>query len=216
MNATARDVLLTDAFYGALLDLERVSEIEPLIEEGVELITRITEARVGYVEFFPVASSDKSPFSAFHSNTGPPEVEAWVSRAIIEAAVEDRATINLALAIQHPRFRMSKSVASNAIRAVLCTPIGVADPVGVVYLQGRQWPGRFSDIDRDRAERFAAQLAVIADRIREQQPTRPTLAQQLRRYARQALDRNRGNVSSTARELGIPRSRLYRLLKRHP
>jgi hypothetical protein len=203
-----------EAFYRRLLQLDTFVAPEPLISEAVALITDITEARLGYVELFSTP-----PFREAHCDDGPPDVEAWVSRGIIKAAVEARATINLASAAEHPRFRMSNSVAANQIRAVMCTPIGIGSPVGVVYVQGRRAPGRFPDLDRERAELFAAKLATVSDRIRYgYRESRVTLDDEVRwleyRHVRESIDRNAGNLSNTARELGITRARLYRIMKR--
>jgi transcriptional regulator with GAF, ATPase, and Fis domain len=208
-----------EAFYRRLLQLDTFVEPEPLIAEAVELITDITEARLGYVELFATKPTAAPLFREAHCDDGPPEVEAWVSRDIIKAAVEARTTINLASAADHPRFRMSASVVANKIRAVLCTPIGIGLPVGVVYVQGRRAPGRFPDVDRERAELFAAKLAMVADRIRARRgASKVTLDDVVSwveyRHVRAAIDRNGGNLSNTARELGITRARLYRIVRR--
>ncbi|MBV8763118.1 MAG: GAF domain-containing protein [Deltaproteobacteria bacterium] len=163
--------------------------------------------------------TDEAPFRRAHCDVGAPEVARWVSRDIIHAAVEERATINVASAVQHPKFRMSPSVIENGIRAVMCAPIGVADPVGVVYVQGRHVPGRFADDDRERLELFAARLATISDRLRFGRTGEPvTLDDELKwvemRAVRASLERNRGNLAATARELGITRARLYRIVRR--
>lgn len=94
-----------EAFYRRLLQLDTFVEPEPLIAEAVELITDITEARLGYVELFATKPTAAPLFREAHCDDGPPEVEAWVSRDIIKAAVEARTTINLASAADHPRFR---------------------------------------------------------------------------------------------------------------
>jgi hypothetical protein len=208
-----------EAFYRRLLELDTFVEPEPLIAEAVALITDITEARLGYVELFATKPTATPLFREAHCDDGPPEVEAWVSREIIKAAVETRMTINLASAAEHPRFRMSASVVANKIRAVMCTPIGIGLPLGVVYVQGRRAPGRFPDLDRERAELFAAKLATVADRIRAGRgASKVTLDDAVRwleyRHVRAAIDRNGGNLSNTARELGITRARLYRIVRR--
>jgi GAF domain-containing protein len=213
------DMPPAEVFYRRLLELDTFVEPEPLISEAVALITDITEARLGYVELFPVIPSGVPPFRRSYCDGGPSEVEAWVSREIVRAAIEDRRTINLAAAVEHPRFRMSESVVANRIRAVMCTPIGIGSPLGVVYVQGRRTPGRFPDVDRERAEYFAAKLAAVADRIRfGAAAPKATLDDEVRwfenRHVRATLDRHEGNLSATARELGITRTRLYRILKR--
>ena len=210
-----------ESFYRQLLTLDTFVAPGPLVDEAVRLITEITDARLGYVELFPVEAIAEPPYRRAYCDGGPAEVEHWVSRDIIQAAVEERTTINLASAMAHHRFRLSSSVVANAIKAVLCTPIGIGAPVGVVYVQGRTLPGRFPDIDRERAELFAAKLATVADRIRfARNDERVTLDDEVRwleeRAVRASLDRNGGNLSGVARDLGITRARLYRILRRCP
>jgi len=208
-----------ETFYRQLLALDTFAAPGPLVDEAVRLITEITGARLGYVEFFPIEPISEPPYRRAFCDGGPADVERWVSRDVIHASVDERATINVASAVAHPRFRASTSVVANAIRAVLCTPIGVGAPVGVVYVQGRSLPGRFPDLDRERAELLAAKLAVVADRIRLTRDNhRITLDDEVRwleeRAVRASLDRNNGNLSSVARDLGITRARVYRILRR--
>jgi transcriptional regulator with PAS, ATPase and Fis domain len=73
-------------------------------------------------------------------------------------------------------------------------------------------------IDR---ETFAAELSTIADRLRAgTNGARATLGDEVRRLEQrrvhESLERHGGNLSSVARELGIARPRLYRILKRDP
>ncbi len=51
------------------------------------------------------------------------------------------------------------------IEAVLCAPIGHDPPFGVLYLQGREEAGPFSEEDLDNAQVFARHLAPLADRL---------------------------------------------------
>jgi GAF domain-containing protein len=194
-----------------LLDLDTLSGSEPPIAEAVALLGDLLGAQLGHVELFP-PRGDAIVFEHAHGREA-------VSREIIQSAVETRTTINIASAVDHPRFRSAPSVIENGIRAVMCTPIGIGAPVGVAYVQGRRAPGRFPDVDRERAELFAAKVACVADRMRfSRDAAKVTLDNELlwleQRQVRASLDRNRGNLTSTARELGITRARLYRILKR--
>lgn len=87
--------------------------------------------------------------------------------------------------------------------------------MGVIYAQGRPAPGRFADEDRERAELFAARLAMVSGRLLagvEATKLDDDLRWFSHRAARSALTRHDGNVSRAANQLGITRSRLYRIL----
>jgi signal transduction protein with GAF and PtsI domain len=200
------------------LDLDTSVDAQPPIADTVTLFTEVVGARVGYVELYR-GSRDATVFRYAYASEGVAKVDVLVSRDIIREAIETRTTINLASAIDHPRFRTCPNVVANGIRAVMCAPIGIGAPAGVVYVQGRRSPGRFPDVDRERIELFAAKLAPIADRVRfGPDASKVTLDDELRwlehRYVRASLDRNRGNLTTTARDLGVTRARLYRILKR--
>jgi GAF domain-containing protein len=63
------------------------------------------------------------------------------------------------------RFEKLESVKLGRIEAVLCASIGAHDSIGVLYLQGREEPGPFSDEDVANTEVFAQQLYLLADRL---------------------------------------------------
>src|SRR5262249_15024497 len=88
-----------------------------------------------------------------------------MGRGIIARAMGEGRTIETPSATLDARFSELLSVRQNAIQAVLCAPVGVQPPIGVIYLQGRRRPGMFTDTDRERAELFARQLAPLADRL---------------------------------------------------
>lgn len=195
-----------EAFYRRLLELDAVIEPEPLVADVVALITEVADARLGCVELFGTP-----PLCVVRRL----DDEGEVSREIIDAAVGAHTTINVASTFEHPRFQGT----AHRSRAVMCAPIGSEPAAGVVYLQGRRTAGRFSDLDRERVELLAARLAPIADRIRHGRgASKVTLDDEVRwleyRHARASLARNAGNLSTTARELGITRARLYRIMKR--
>mgnify|MGYP005855750531 CR=1 FL=1 len=85
-----------------------------------------------------------------------------ISSRIIAAALATGEVVETASALQDDRFREAESVRINQIRAVLCAPIGGAQPIGVLYLQGRAGGVAFSPADRRRAEAFARHLGPVA------------------------------------------------------
>ena len=160
-------------FYRRLLDLGGKLEIEPLLDEALALIVEVTGAATAYLELY---GDDLRPtfWKGHHcSEQDLATIRASISRGIIAQALLDGRTVETPSATLDERFSELGSVRQHAIQAVLCAPVGVDPPIGVIYLQGRTRPGMFTPHDRERAELFARQLAPLADRlVRRDDPDR--------------------------------------------
>ncbi len=172
-------------FLRELLDLGSQDDLSPLLEKALDLIVQMTHAKKGYLELHPdsdghddLQPQDKA-WSVARACTEEElaEIRKRISRGIISKAMAEGQTIETPSAISDERFRDRKSVRAHKIEAVLCAPVG-NPPIGVVYLQGRELPGRFADDDKEWAEIFARQLTPLADRLlsqkRQQIATDPT------------------------------------------
>ncbi len=157
--------------YIRLLDLGRQDGLDPFLREALVLMTDVVGARQGYLELRDDTNGSTVEWSASHGFS-PQEVEhvrAAISRGIISRAIATGQTIITPSAISDPRFEDRESVVMHGIGAVLCAPIGVDPPRGVLYLQGRRATGVFTEEDRARAETFARHLASFVDRLLTQQ-----------------------------------------------
>jgi Nif-specific regulatory protein len=85
-----------------------------------------------------------------------------LSSGIIAEALATGDTISTHSALLDARFRDRESVKRERIEAVVCAPLAGDEAFGVVYLQGREKPGPFSENDRVAAERFATHLSPLA------------------------------------------------------
>jgi Nif-specific regulatory protein len=153
-------------FYRRLLDLGREGEVAPLLDHALGLIVEFTAARIAYLELHHDDATGAGFWRA-HGCTADEvaSIRSSVSRGIIQAALAAGQTIETPSAKDDPRFAARGSVQQNEIDAVLCAPIG-RPPLGVVYLQGRVDAESFSSRHRDWAELFAAQLALVAGRLK--------------------------------------------------
>ena len=152
-------------FYRRLLDLGGQEELEPLLGNALQLIVEVTGARIGYLELYDDESQPRFWKGHQVSDVALAEIRSKISRGIIARALIEGRTVESASASLDERFSGLGSVRQNAIQAVLCAPVGVAPPIGVIYLQGRTRSGAFRTMDRERAELFARQLAPLADRL---------------------------------------------------
>jgi Nif-specific regulatory protein len=157
-------------FYRRLLELGRVGEVAPLLEHALALIVEFTGARIGYLELHH-DDVRGAGFWRAHGCTADDvaSIRSSVSRGIIQAALAIGETVETPSAKDDPRFARRGSVERNEIDAVMCAPIG-RPPLGVVYLQGRADGGSFSPNHREWAELFAAQVGLIAERLKGLRP----------------------------------------------
>ena len=160
-------------FYRRLLDLGGKDELEPLLEEALDLIVETTGASTGYLELY----DDDGGEPRFWRGTGCSDedldaIRESISRGIIARAISEGRTVETPSALSDPRFESLGSVRRHGIQAVLCVPVGTRPPIGVIYLQARLRPGQFTNDDRERAELFARQLAPLADRLVSRRPGR--------------------------------------------
>jgi Nif-specific regulatory protein len=165
--------------YRRLLELDAQCELGPLLREALALIVDVTGARLGYLEVHEgVPAPEGSRWSAAHGMTDDEvtDARAVMSRGIIAEALATGKTIVTPSALLDPRFLERRSVRMGSIEAVLCAPVGLEHPVGVLYLQGSNGERPFTDEDRVTAELFARHLAPLADRllVREQHDFDPT------------------------------------------
>jgi len=153
-------------FYRRLLDLGSKDEIEPLLDESLALIVEVTGASTAYLELYDDEANRPRFWKGFRcTDRDVASIRASISRGIIARAIGEGRTIETPSATLDARFSELRSVRQHAIQAVLCAPVGVQPPIGVIYLQGRTRPGTFTPVDRERAELFARQLAPLADRL---------------------------------------------------
>jgi Nif-specific regulatory protein len=152
--------------YLRLLELATRNDLAPLLEEALALIVEVTGAKKGYLAIY--ADGEDRPRFAIaksYSEGEVAEIQQKISRGIIAEAMATGQTVATPSALEDPRFQENTSVLALEIEAVLCVPVGLDDPLGVIYLQDREPRGSFSGEDRRRAELFARHLAPAVDRL---------------------------------------------------
>ena len=145
--------------YRRLLELAERQDVTPFLEDALTLVVEVTGAERGYLEL-----QGGLRIARGFSEEELAAVRRELSTGIIAQALATGETISTASALEDPRFRDHKSVQAQRIRAVLCAPIG-APALGVLYLQGRDAPGPFTEEDRIHIGFCAGHIAPIADRI---------------------------------------------------
>ena len=154
-----------------LLELGQQRDLEPFLREALALVVEAVEARQGYLELHD-EQSDGWWIGHGFTDAELDTVRGAISRGIIAEALATGETIITPSAVLDPRFGVRESVRRSRIEAVLCAPIGVDPPRGVVYLQGGAQPAMFSEEQRRRAESFAHHLVPLVDRVLDEQRRR--------------------------------------------
>ncbi|HYO97490.1 MAG TPA: sigma-54-dependent Fis family transcriptional regulator [Polyangiaceae bacterium] len=179
---TIERLTLERDFYAGLVRLGGQEEVEPFLEHALALATRTARAGRGYLALFDPEGPDDTPRwsrACGFSGAELADVRSSISRGIIAEALATGGTVQTSSAVTDPRFQDLKSVRRNRLEAVLCTPIGAAPPIGVLYLQGTAL-GAFETEDQNRVAAFADHLAPLARQVLErsvqarlEDPTRP-------------------------------------------
>ena len=163
-----REVTLERDLYLRLLELHQHEEVEPFLEHALDLLVDTSKAERGYIELHNPESRDCLP-RWWHSKGISDEeiagVRAQLSGNLIAEALVRGEVVESACAVSDSRYQDHESVRRNGIRAVLCAPIGLQQPVGVLYLQGRIGDTPFEQSDRRRAQAFAQYIGPHALRI---------------------------------------------------
>jgi Nif-specific regulatory protein len=147
--------------YLGLLGLSDRDHPEPFLEEALRLMVRILGAQQGYLEVFDPEGGPTWWRAAGCSDDQVEVIRTIVSRGIIAEALALGDVVACPSALLDPRFKDRPSVQASQIEAVLCMPIRLRTPIGVLYVQGRRAGGSFSDTEIERARVFARHLAPL-------------------------------------------------------
>ncbi|MFO0556614.1 MAG: sigma-54-dependent Fis family transcriptional regulator [Polyangiales bacterium] len=155
--------------YARLLELSGHSQAESFLDEALSLVAETCGARSGYLALGASDARSEPPIAMIRgfSQDEVSSIRERLSHGIIAEALRTGRTIATASAMEDPRFSSNASVRAAKIEAVLCAPIGGDARVGVLYLQGRERPGPFTERDRAMAELFAKHVAATAQRLLE-------------------------------------------------
>lgn len=215
MNAKNQDLELATLklerdLYWRLLELGAQADLGPFLAEALALIVGVTGAKKGYLALYD--DRDEAGDARFSIARGCTEAEVrdirqTISQGIIARAMATGQTIHTASAQRDPRFHDNTSVRSNRIEAVLCAPVGANPPLGVLYLQGRDARGPFTDEDLRRAEAFARHLTPFVDRLMVKERARDdgTLALRQRLRLEGLIGRSRALADALAQLEGAAR-----------
>ncbi len=148
--------------YVRLLRLGDERGVELLLREALSLIVDATGARQVYIELR--AAPDDPSCRSVACGLSEPEV-GRVRAALAHGALARGLATGRTVITPAEVAASSASVRPLRLGAALCTPIGIEQPIGALYLQGPQHRAHFTDADRESAELLARHLAPLADRL---------------------------------------------------
>lgn len=166
--------LLERDLYRKCLDLVRVDDPRPLLDEALRLLLEIAGARAGYIELRDPRSADDRCWVAVAGveDDERAQIEARISKGVVAEALETGEIVHVASAMLDDRFSIRESVQLERIEAVLCVPITAPDSSGVVYLQNHAGGGQFSGADVECVRTVAEYLGPLTSRLLELQRRR--------------------------------------------
>ncbi len=154
--------------YRRLLELGTRDALDPFLREALAMVVDLTAAKQGYLELRDRRCEQPEAvwsLSVGFSEREVSDIQTQISRGIIGEALATGETVRTHSALLDERFLGRESVQREKIESVLCVPVGTSGAQGVVYLQGREEPGAFSDEDCRNAEIFARHLAPLSERL---------------------------------------------------
>lgn len=158
--------------YQRLLDLGGHDDLEAFLDEALALVVEATGARQGYLSIESLHGDQPITLALGCSEGDVARIRREISEGILAEALRTGRTVSTASAREDPRFKDLASVQAQRLQAVLCAPVGGAQPFGALYLHGRPAPGPFSARERQLAEAFAHRVGPLADRLRRQRGER--------------------------------------------
>jgi Nif-specific regulatory protein len=166
MNDESRIRLERD-LYLDLLRLGKQPRIHSFLTRALEQIVELTGAERGYIEITSEnARGDSQCWFASHAceKIDLEAIQKRVSRGIVAEAMSSGETVLSHSALLDERFSSRESVRASGLEAVLCAPIGIDPPLGIIYLEGQRGPQGFSPSDKEIVELFSEHLAPLAER----------------------------------------------------
>jgi hypothetical protein len=212
-QALRHDTESVERFYQCLLSIDCVAEPACFLDTALHLIVEITRSRLVFLELF--GDGGIATYCRGHTPTAESvgSIRSKISYGIVRRT--ERCTIETSSAVHDERFVELASVRQHEIGAVLCAPVGLRLPLGVIYMQST---AAYSTLDRQRVECLATRVARIAPRLTQSSTLRRPLADEIRelqeRRVCEAMDRHDGNIAEVARELGVGRAFVYTVLQR--
>ncbi|MFN2377952.1 MAG: sigma 54-interacting transcriptional regulator [Candidatus Binatia bacterium] len=155
-------------FYRRILDVGSGDDPEIFLREVLRLFVEMTNAARGYIALYGQDGPDGGVvWSAAEGCTEGEvaQIRRNISDGIVAAALHSGRTIVTPSAMLDPRFHDRASVRAASIEAVLCAPVGVDTPTGVVYLHSRAGAPPFGEEDRAGLEVLARHIAPLCDRL---------------------------------------------------
>ncbi len=90
-----------------------------------------------------------------------------ISKSIVESVQERAEPIVSTNVRDDPRFQKSKSIRMHNIMSVMCLPLMRGDRlIGIIYLDNRGVPSKFTELERAFVEAFANQVALAIENVR--------------------------------------------------
>jgi adenylate cyclase len=150
-------------------ELQRIgltTDLSVLLNRTLEVVFSMLKADNALIMLVDEETNTLVPHTVKQRGSGDKQ-EILLSSTIVNAAIQERASVLSSDAFLDPRFSGSQSIIAQGIRAAMCVPLVAHDKVlGLMHLDSRERVGAFVEKDLQLLKAIAAQTAVAIENAR--------------------------------------------------
>jgi adenylate cyclase len=144
-----------------------VTDLSVLLNKTLEVVFSMLRADNAVIMLVDEETNTLVPHTVKQRNPDQEKKEILLSSTIVNAAIQDRASVLSSDAFLDPRFSGSQSIIAQGIRAAMCVPLVAHDKVlGLMHLDSRERVGAFVEKDLQLLKSIAVQTAIQIENAR--------------------------------------------------
>ena len=143
------------------------TDLSVLLKRTMEVVFSMLPADNALIMLVDEDTNTLVPHTVKQRNQTGGKQEILLSQTIVNAALQERASVLSSDAFLDPRFSGSQSIIAQGIRAAMCVPLVARDKVlGLMHLDSREKVGAFGEKDLQLLKSIAAQTAMLIENTR--------------------------------------------------
>jgi len=142
-----------------------IENVDPLLEKLLDFILELIDAKRGFIMIKDYNGNIETKTARFLDKE---EADSMISfsRSVVKEVLTNGKPLLIEDALMDSRFKLAESVSSLELRSIICVPVKKDNEIiGVVYLDNRKIPRRFSYIDLQLLESFTPFISRLISSI---------------------------------------------------